>query len=431
MNPIIDLLVQALDYQGTAEYVPARAAAHDALQQYDPETALTFLTPALDHTDPMLRREAVYALRLLQTARATEVLCTLLGDSDYLIRADAITALSQRDVPDLVPTLIKLLEDPEEFVRASAIAALGTCNDIRAIPHLISMLRPGTYPISTWAATALGRLYRDRAIDDLLLHLHDREPTIRAGIAMVLGQLSRSTTLSPLLGCLHDLDPRVRSEAIAALGQLRDARAADALIEALKDADPGVRNRAGWALSALNEPHAFESLLQALDDPVDNDGASAALATVGEPAFLGLLRLLDATNSNTRRQAIRTLAGYFSTHPAWANPTITAHAWQRLAELLQTADEPTQEHILSLFSFIRDRRIVLPVLEKLNDSNPRIRWHAVLTLIQLGDPNALPALEHMSVADDGIIEVLDHGGTEQLALRDEAKRAICQIRERQ
>src|SRR5260221_3283645 len=165
---------------------------------------------------------------------------------------------------------------------------------------------------------------------------------------------------------LEDKDPRVRVKAVQGLRKLKAKMAAPQIAEQLKD--PMVKEEAALALQDLGGPNEVQALLDAVDTTVGagsdqatrvanrtNAKIAEALGNAGDPrAGATLLRLARANDDYVRLSAVQALG---LVHDKTAVP--------ELAHIVDDAAAP-------------------PILIK----------KAIVSLGQLGDPAAIPALIH-------------------------------------
>ncbi|HET9754663.1 MAG TPA: HEAT repeat domain-containing protein, partial [Myxococcales bacterium] len=165
---------------------------------------------------------------------------------------------------------------------------------------------------------------------------------------------------------LDDSDPKARVKAVRELRKLEAREAAPKIAELLKD--PLIKEDAALALEDLGGPDEVQPLLDAVDTTVGagsdtaartanrtNAKIAQALGKIGDPrAGPALLRLARASDDSVRLAAVEALG--------------QVRAREAVAELSHLVDDPAAP----------------PVLTK----------KAIVSLGQIGDPSAIPALEH-------------------------------------
>lgn len=165
---------------------------------------------------------------------------------------------------------------------------------------------------------------------------------------------------------LDDSDPKARVKAVQQLRKLKARQAAPQIAELLKD--PLTREDAAQALGDLGGPDEVQPLLEAVDTTVGagsdtaarnanrtNAKIAAALGNIGDPrAGPALLRLARASDDSVRLAAVEALG--------------QVRSRDAVAELSHLVDDPAAP----------------PILTK----------KAIVSLGEIGDPSAIPALEH-------------------------------------
>ena len=308
-------------------------------------------------------------------------------------------SVSQSSFQDLI---IKL-SDPDSDVAAEAARELGRFGDSRAILPLIHMQNRGILELVEAPAEALQmfdieqvipplmdvlRAFPPRELPDglfegvpgqvrmfleqsgqagaahLLSALEEQNPILRARIAsiihtMVLYHGVEPTQFGPkLTSLLSDSEYILRHEAAFALGFLKYLPAAPELERCLKE-DPNwmVRSTCALALGEIGAPSAETSLIEALED--EN------VVVIGKAASaLGKLKSIAA---------IQPLIG------AYIHSDITVEAGGALISIGQPA--------------------VSPLIQALENPDPKIREHSAITLAGICDPAALEPLTKVSNED--------------------------------
>ncbi len=113
--------------------------ALNLLIEHEPDQAETYLQQALDHPDPIVRREALARIAQQPDLKSLlpRVLSIAAADPDVSVRAEAIDTALSLDSGATVPELVDLLGSPELALRRAAIAGLlkfGTDADQRRGP---------------------------------------------------------------------------------------------------------------------------------------------------------------------------------------------------------------------------------------------------------------------------------------------------------
>lgn len=172
-----------------------------------------------------------------------------------------------------------------------------------------------------------------------------------------------------LIGSLRHPAIWVRVLAADLLGEREDAAALEPLIRALDDPAPVVRIHAARALGRLGHPGAVEPLIRALRHRHDalTGAAEEALAHVGPAALPGL------------------------------------------AEASRSEDEWVRQHATHALGKIHDPRAIPPLVDRLDDSVPAVRWAAVQALQRYG-ASALEPVVHALVTRSVTFGLADAAG---------------------
>lgn len=166
---------------------------------------------------PEARRNAVWALARIDSAKAHAALRAALRDSDDSVRQAALHSLALRPDPADVGELIRIFECPSLHNRRAAAEALGRIGDTRAVPAILAAL-----------AQTSDR-FLEHSLTYALIEIADVERT-------ALGQL--------------DSDPAVRRAALTALDQMEQGKLSSAaVISELGSRDQPLKETAWWIAS--------------------------------------------------------------------------------------------------------------------------------------------------------------------------------------
>lgn len=182
-----------------------RAVAAKAILSLGPDESVTALFPLLNDKDEFVRREAVYALGLTRSRRATESVGRL------------------------------LLTDKQDGVRAAAAVALGEIADDSAVVTLANVLAPELSGASGKKAKAEKNVFVLRASAKSLGQIRSR-----AGVPALVAVLSNEKMVDD-----------VRREAALALGMIGDPAALPALRVAINSSDPYLSQTAYQSLRKI------------------------------------------------------------------------------------------------------------------------------------------------------------------------------------
>ena len=269
------------------------------------EEAVPALVRACDNVEPEVRRNAVIALRLIQSRLETAVpqlrkMAT--EDTDEWVRHDVAKTLAALDDPgrEIVETLCLMLKDPSPEVRGAVARALGKIGSHAAttVPHLVEALADKEY---CWHAYLIDVAGQEPVYDDVVKSL------------VLLGKAAPNQSRLIVEAMKTHANAQVRAGAALVLIRLavHKNQALKALQRVLEERQEGV----GKALEAMAElgEHArdAESLVLSFLDHDDNEFRLEAISTLGAVAGpAGVAALIDAMNDEnwtTRSYAARAL----------------------------------------------------------------------------------------------------------------------------
>ena len=239
------------------------------------------LVAQLQAADPLVRRQAVWALAGRESAAARSALVAGLHAADPATRGVAAWGLGKLGDRAALGSLIAALRDNDAQVREMAVLALGDLRDPRAIPALEPLARDPEHGVRSVMTIALRDIRGDAA-------------------AAALGRLLRS-----------DADPHTRVMAAAALTHFESASRIASLEGGLRDTMSEVRSAAAWSLEEVGSRHSVAALLAALARESDPDAGKAivhALGATRDPGAVdGLVGALGAEASRIRESASHVL----------------------------------------------------------------------------------------------------------------------------
>ena len=408
----------------------------------DPTPVLAALATTIQDADFWIRLLVVEGLRGFMTAHPYPLVPPLsvlhalqtavLQDPEEVIRRVAMETLcavvTMATLPDPPPVVTALLEITATQARI-----------IAELSHQYATMTSKENLVPRWIRNAgnqalLTYIKRLESPTPLLHMLQSQDEDVRAKVAQALGQLGDARAVPPLVQALQDENHQIRTVVIEALGALGDTRAVEALIQPLQDSNPRIRRTAAYVLGKIRDVRAIDPLLRALQDPAwasqsDQEiviaalrkigdpqmvrpliqilqgvnqkggqwGAVCLLGTLGEPAVLPLLHVLQEADSDltTRTGAIMALGQLGD-----------ARAVEPLIQALLTAESQRVRGVaVPALGQLGDVRAVEPLIQALLTAESRgDREAAVRALGQLGDPRAVePILQAMGEEEDGLI----------------------------
>lgn len=189
-----------------------------------------------------------------------------------------------------------------------------------------------------------------------------------------------------LIEGLANSDYRIRMRSIYALAEQKSEEAVPLLLALLHDREMPVRCAAIAALGTLADPQAFEPLVACLASPItlERKNAVQALVALGDP------RRCDAF-----LQALKTEKNF----------TIRAG-------------------MIKAISVFPKQEVLEELIERLDDRDSHVRAVAAIALGKMGQPQAIPALQQMSLTDTNEEDLIQGKWETNSAI---AKRAIQMI----
>ena len=223
-----------------------------------------------------------------------------------------------------------LLSDPSDELRQIAAWGLHEYADmpVGADALATALRRDSNAGVREMAAWALHDADGSTtAFDALVVALRgDASVQVRSIAAWTLGNIGEQSATEPLTAALSDASPLVRRRAVWALGQVEPKQAPRALFATLRDSDPQVRELVAWTLFQIEDPASIPALDAALRAESNKELQIAyirALAAVGEKSVDALRSLLESTDPEIKKIAVRALAGGHATGPwpwPWPEP---------------------------------------------------------------------------------------------------------------
>ncbi len=219
---------------------------------YDTAVNTEFLSRALAHESPHVRRVALEALVSCGHASSTDMALFALTDEESEVRRAAVRALGRASGAAAIERLIDIIRVSDDMdLVVTAIRALGESDNPRALPVLRPVARGGTPIVAVAAVEAIAQLHDARRIDALIDGLaHSDVEVVKASLQM----LARESDLragAHLGACLDHEAWDVRRLAADLLGRIGGDIASGLL-----------RTK----LAIETEPLVREALLRALGD---------------------------------------------------------------------------------------------------------------------------------------------------------------------
>jgi beta-lactamase regulating signal transducer with metallopeptidase domain len=245
-----------------------------------------------------------------------------------LVKAQGPTTASTDERPTLLARV--LLNDANAELRQIAAWGLHEYADGPVASNALAtaLRRDASAEVREMAAWALHDADgSSTAFDALVAALRgDASSQVRAISAWTLGQIGEQSATEPLTAALADASAEVRRRAIWGLGQVEPREAPRALIAMLNDRDPRTRQMVAWSLFQIEDPAAIPALDAAMRRETSKELQIAyirALAAVGEKSVDALRGLLESTDPEIKKIAVKALAGGHATGPwpwPWPEP---------------------------------------------------------------------------------------------------------------
>jgi len=181
------------------------------------------------NTDLIARRNAIYALARLRTARGVTAIMQALTDTEASVRAAALRGLNrvltdsaQLSPQDVVSRIRPLLGDGDWHVRVNALRALATFRDSALATLALPLATDPELNVAVQAETTLGVLGGSRAVAALQTGFASPTFALRRQAAIALAQADSAAGMAAATALMHESDWRWRSVAAEALGAVRD-----------------------------------------------------------------------------------------------------------------------------------------------------------------------------------------------------------------
>jgi HEAT repeat protein len=327
------------------------------------------------------------ASRDLQRQALPVLIEVLMSEKDGQVRLavfDAVTMLGP-DAAPAVPALVHTLrtsyggqgseESHQDYRSALALAAIGK----PSVEGLRGLLKERKENVRAEVVMALGRIGPDAspAVADLIPLLSDASVRVRREASLALGSIGPAA-VDPLIAAATARDVVVRSGAIGALGALAggDERAGRALLEATRDDAPEVRAAALRPLGKL--PFPDDVVLPIIRENLRHADERVRLAVVG--LLVEARRLLPLMGPDleslltTEPEGVARLAADLLGRSG-------PDAVPRLLGALHREGSRVEPIARALAQI--GRPAVGPLLQSLDDHEPRVRQGAALALGQI------------------------------------------------
>jgi HEAT repeat protein len=272
------------------------------------------VTQSLRSSDPLLRSQAVEALRNSPDAQATGQILAALDDRDRGVRFGAAMMAGELQLKEAYPKLKRLSQDPDGSVDVAALFALHKLGDTSRSQEIGRAALSEDKVVRRNVALVLGMLGERSAIDKILNRLRvDDDALVRQQAVEAMWRLGDQDAIKPLvaltaskyaddkiIGIMALAAPRrqlvrehvrgslagdavqleVSLVAARAMGMLGSDEGYAIAKGAVESKDPQQRFLAALALGSIGRPDAQDVLKPLLADPVPNVQLAAATAVL-------------------------------------------------------------------------------------------------------------------------------------------------------
>lgn len=275
-------------------------------------------------------------------------------------------------------------------IRRGAAEVLGDLGPraTASVPALVIALQDKEEPVRVAAARALGRIGDHSGVLPLIAVLNDRAPTVRASASESLGQIRAPESIAALTQKLSDSETTVRVKAAQAIWRIdRDADVTvPILIRALRDRRAGCDAKFVLGEIGPAAKDAVPALVQSLREervgrPLRTPPSSAlALGRIGAPAVPELVPVLKSDIGEVRTSAVIAL-GFIGKGAHDAVPHLMPLLADKNLEVRQAA-------ALALGSIEPDNRDLVPALKQLARDDDIFLAGAASAMLRSLDPAA-------------------------------------------
>lgn len=339
--------------------------------------AIPALKAALNEPNPRSLATIIWAFTLLHDSTVAKDLLPFVQNTDPVVRRNALYAMGDFKYLPAEDLCLQALNDPDKRVCQAAIAALGQLKSHQAIKPLLALLQSGDKEILSSVFSALSNFEDPQVLDSLLL-VETTDPDIHCALLYSISRFTDPRVELKVFTALKDTNPRVQNAAFSLLQRLTSSQAVSQLVAImLQDKKVEWRRSAAQALSNQPDPRTADSFIAALKDT----DIRVRLAAVS-----GLARLRDARTftpmlalfktedeAEVRRKALELLS-YFATIPAELYPALLAR--------LKDVDAGVRGAAILGLRRLGDEHALVPLLELAkNDPNAGVRQQALHTVI--------------------------------------------------
>jgi HEAT repeat protein len=190
---------------------------------HDAKARREFLSRALAHESPQVRRIAIESLVSCGDSASTAMALFALTDEEPQVRRAAVRALGRASDASAVERLVEIVRTSDDTdLVVSAVQALGESDNSKALQVLRPVARSGVPVVAVAAVEAIGHLSDLRRIDALIDSLSHSDAEVVKASLQVLASESDLRTNTHLAACLDHEAWDVRRLAADLLGRIGD-----------------------------------------------------------------------------------------------------------------------------------------------------------------------------------------------------------------
>lgn len=212
-------------------------------------------------------------------------------------------------------------------------------------------------------------------------------------VAAVRGSDYALSTMDGLAAAIRAEPDWRRQDRLAERLRTHGEASVDHFIAMLGDEDDAIRELAAVQLAYLPAPQAAGALVAVLDDPFPDVRWHAVEALAANPCaevVAPLARRLDDPESHIRTATLHALAAHGA----------EAAVVQAAQRILATEERWPRVQALQALGTLGTEAGVAPAVAALEDPYPWARREAAVTLLRIGSPQAIPALERAARDED-------------------------------
>jgi putative membrane-bound dehydrogenase-like protein len=175
--------------------------------------AVAPLKSLLEHSDPAVRRSAVWTLCRIDDPAARDAIRQAVGDGDEQVRQAALHAIGLWRDSEAVASLVEVLQSGEPHQQRAACEALGRIGDSTAIPHLLGAVTPEID--RTLEHSIIYALYEIGDVPALKEAMAHVPPSALHAVLYPLEQLQADALQpAPIISLLNSEDSKLRETAL-------------------------------------------------------------------------------------------------------------------------------------------------------------------------------------------------------------------------